>query len=128
MEILSDLLLRKSGLPLDPDRIFHCYSCQSFSGKLHCGNDNGIRNYGNHACSYGYQYALQSTMCCAICGGATALSHVNDAGFWLVGTFLEIDEKTTLKSWTIMETLIGVTALIVSLVISDFLHRRQREW
>lgn len=59
-------------------------------------------------------------MCCAICGGATALSHVNDAGFWLVGTFLEIDEKTTLKSWTVMETLIGVTSLIVSLIISIF--------
>lgn len=53
-------------------------------------------------------------------GGATALSHVNDAGFWLVSTFLEIDEKTTLKSWTVMETLIGVTALMVSLVISIF--------
>ena len=51
---------------------------------------------------------------------ATALSHVNDAGFWLVGTFLEIDEKTTLKSWTVMETLIGVTSLIVSLIISIF--------
>ena len=62
----------------------------------------------------------RAAMCCAICGGATALSHVNDAGFWLVGTFLEIDEKTTLKSWTIMETLIGFTALIVSLVISIF--------
>lgn len=62
----------------------------------------------------------RAAMCCAICGGATALSHVNDAGFWLVGTFLEIDEKTTLKSWTIMETLIGITALIVSLIISIF--------
>lgn len=62
----------------------------------------------------------RAAMCCAICGGATALSHVNDAGFWLVGTFLEIDEKTTLKSWTVMETLIGVTALIVSLIISIF--------
>ena len=62
----------------------------------------------------------RAAMCCAICGGATALSHVNDAGFWLVGTFLEIDEKTTLKSWTVMETLIGVTSLIVSLVISIF--------
>ena len=62
----------------------------------------------------------RAAMCCAICGGATALSHVNDAGFWLVGTFLEIDEKTTLKSWTIMETLIGVTSLIVSLIISIF--------
>lgn len=62
----------------------------------------------------------RAAMCCAICGGATALSHVNDAGFWLVGTFLEIDEKTNLKSWTVMETLIGVTSLVVSLVISIF--------
>ena len=62
----------------------------------------------------------RAAMCCAICGGATALSHVNDAGFWLVSTFLEIDEKTTLKSWTIMETLIGVTALVVGFVISIF--------
>ena len=45
---------------------------------------------------------------------------MNDAGFWLVSTFLEIDEKTTLKSWTIMETLIGVTAFVVSFVISIF--------
>ena len=36
------------------------------------------------------------------------------------GLLLKIDEKTTLKSWTIMETLIGVTALIVSLIISLF--------
>ena len=62
----------------------------------------------------------RAAMCCAICGGATALSHVNDAGFWLVSTFLEIDEKTTLKSWTVMETLIGVTALCVSFVVSIF--------
>lgn len=60
----------------------------------------------------------RTAMCCAICGGATALSHVNDAGFWLVGTFLHIDEKTTLKSWTVMETLIGISALIVSMIIS----------
>ena len=60
----------------------------------------------------------RAAMCCAIGGGATALSHVNDAGFWLVGTFLHIDEKTTLKSWTVMETLIGISALIVSMIIS----------
>lgn len=60
----------------------------------------------------------RAAMCCAICGGATALSYVNDAGFWLVGTFLHIDEKTTLKSWTVMETLIGISALIVSMIIS----------
>ena len=35
-------------------------------------------------------------MVCAINGGATAFSHVNDSGFWLVSSLLEIDEKTTL--------------------------------
>ncbi|GHD17892.1 GntP family permease [Nocardiopsis kunsanensis] len=43
----------------------------------------------------------------AIACGATALSHVNDSGFWLVGRFLNMDVKTTLKTWTVMETLIG---------------------
>ena len=56
----------------------------------------------------------------AICGGATALSHVNDAGFWMCSSFLEIDEKTTLKSWTVMETLIGLSGLACALVISFF--------
>ena len=32
----------------------------------------------------------------------------------------EVDEKTTLKSWTIMETLIGITGLVLGLIISIF--------
>ena len=59
-------------------------------------------------------------MVCAINGGATAFSHVNYSGFWLVSSLLEIDEKTTLKSWTMMETIIGVTGLICAIVISLF--------
>lgn len=66
-------------------------------------------------------------MCLAICGGATALSHINDAGFWLVGLLLKIDDKTTLKSQTIMETLIGVTAPIVGLIISLFAQEEKYE-
>ena len=61
-----------------------------------------------------------AAMCIAIGGGATALSHVNDAGFWLVCSFLEIDEKTTLKSWTVMETLVGLSGLVIALLISIF--------
>ena len=37
--------------------------------------------------------------------------HVNDSGFWLVGRFLQMDEKTTLKTWTVMETLLGTHRL-----------------
>lgn len=61
-----------------------------------------------------------AAMACAITGGATAFSHVNDSGFWLVGSLLEIDEKTTLISWTVMETIIGFTGLACALVISIF--------
>lgn len=61
-----------------------------------------------------------AAMVCAINGGATAFSHVNDSGFWLVSSLLEIDEKTTLKSWTVMETIIGFTGLACAIVISLF--------
>jgi GntP family gluconate:H+ symporter len=43
----------------------------------------------------------------AIAGGSTVLSHVNDSGFWLVSRFFGMDERTTLKTWTVMETTLG---------------------
>ena len=61
-----------------------------------------------------------AAMVCAINGGATAFSHVNDSGFWMVSSLLEIDEKTTLKSWTVMETIIGFTGLACAIGISLF--------
>jgi GntP family gluconate:H+ symporter len=54
----------------------------------------------------------------AIACGATVLSHVNDSGFWLVGRFLGMDEKTTLKTWTVMETLIGVVGFTFAAALS----------
>src|SRR5690606_2790683 len=42
-----------------------------------------------------------------IAAGATVLSHVNDSGFWLVSRLFGMDEKTTLKTWTVMETTLG---------------------
>lgn len=56
----------------------------------------------------------------AIASGATILSHVNDAGFWLVKSLFDIDEKTTFKSWTVMETIIGVIGLIGAIIVSMF--------
>lgn len=51
----------------------------------------------------------------AVAAGATVLSHVNDSGFWLVSRFFGMDEKTTLKTWTVMETTLGVSAFLVAL-------------
>lgn len=56
----------------------------------------------------------------AVAGGATVCSHFNDSGFWLVKSLVGMDEKTTLKTWTIMETLVGIGGFVVALVISFF--------
>jgi len=54
----------------------------------------------------------------SIAAGATILSHVNDSGFWLVGKYLGMNEKETLRSWTVMETIISVVGFSLVLVIS----------
>ena len=51
----------------------------------------------------------------SIAAGATVLSHVNDSGFWLVGRFFGMDVKTTLRTWTVMETTLGVSIFVLSL-------------
>lgn len=56
----------------------------------------------------------------AVAGGATVCSHFNDSGFWLVKSLVGMDEMTTLKTWTIMETLVGGTGFVVALIISFF--------
>ena len=54
--------LEKSGLPLILIAFFIAILVRASVGSSDKNsNDNGIRNYGNHACSYGYQYALQSS-------------------------------------------------------------------
>jgi gluconate:H+ symporter, GntP family len=54
----------------------------------------------------------------AIAGGSTVLSHVNDSGFWLVGRFLGMDPKTTLRTWTVMETLLGTIGFVLAFALS----------
>ena len=54
----------------------------------------------------------------AIAAGATAISHVNDSGFWLVNRYLGLSVKDTLKSWTVMETIIGITGATLAWLAS----------
>ena len=53
----------------------------------------------------------------AIAAGATVLSHVNDSGFWLVSRFFGMDEKTTLKTWTVMETTLGLAVFVLAALL-----------
>jgi Gnt-I system low-affinity gluconate transporter len=57
----------------------------------------------------------------AIAAGATILSHVNDAGFWLVKQYLDTDEATTFKTWTVMETIIALVGFGFVLLFSTFI-------
>ncbi|GAA4867821.1 GntP family permease [Serinicoccus chungangensis] len=50
----------------------------------------------------------------AIAAGATVLSHVNDSGFWLVSRFFGMDVKTTLRTWTVMETTLGLAIFLLA--------------
>ena len=54
----------------------------------------------------------------AIAAGATAVSHVNDSGFWLVNRYFGLSTKDTLKSWTVMESIIGVTGATLAWLLS----------
>jgi Gnt-I system low-affinity gluconate transporter len=58
----------------------------------------------------------------SISSGATLLSHVNDSGFWLVGKYLGMNEKQTLQSWTVMESIIAFCGLGFTLLASLFFN------
>jgi GntP family gluconate:H+ symporter len=50
--------------------------------------------------------------------GSLVLSHVNDAGFWLIKEFFNMTVPQTLKTWTVAETIIAVAGLGFTLVLS----------
>ena len=58
-----------------------------------------------------------AAMVVSVAAGSVIASHVNDSGFWLVGRFFEMDVKTTLKTWTVLETLLGVIAFALAAVV-----------
>ncbi len=59
----------------------------------------------------------------AIATGAGSLifSHVNDGGFWLVKEYFNMSVPQTIESWSICETIIAVTALVLTMAVS-YIH------
>jgi GntP family gluconate:H+ symporter len=58
-----------------------------------------------------------AAMVVAVAAGSVIASHVNDSGFWLVGRFFDMDVKTTLKTWTVLESMIGVVGFVLAAAI-----------
>ncbi|MGE5198543.1 MAG: gluconate:H+ symporter, partial [Rhodospirillaceae bacterium] len=59
-------------------------------------------------------------MVLAVGSGSLMLAHVNDGGFWLVKEYFNLSIKDTIKTWTVMETAVGLAGLAGVLVLSYF--------
>ncbi|WP_312046437.1 gluconate transporter [Erwinia sp.] len=68
-----------------------------------------------------YSGAQMAALSICIAGGSIIFSHVNDAGFWLFGRFTGATEGQTLKTWTMMETLLGTTGALVGMIAFELL-------
>ncbi|MFI6578861.1 GntP family permease [Nocardiopsis sp. NPDC050513] len=54
----------------------------------------------------------------AVGAGAAAFSHVNDSGFWMVSRLLGMDVATSLRSWTVAVSAMGVAAFVITFLLS----------
>ena len=61
-------------------------------------------------------------MVLAIGAGSLMFSHVNDSGFWMAKEYFNLSLKDTLKSWTLMEGIVGVVGIIGVLLLEAVLY------
>ena len=64
--------------------------------------------------------ASPELMVLSIGAGSMMFSHVNDTGFWLFREYFQLSLKDTIKSWSIMDTIVSVVGLLGVLVLSLF--------
>ncbi|RII20981.1 Inner membrane permease YgbN [Streptomyces sp. YIM 130001] len=68
----------------------------------------------------GHSQAFVALVIMAISAGSIFASHVNDGGFWMVSKYFGISERDTLKSWTVLESVLSVAGFAVAAVVSLF--------
>ncbi|MFA9216843.1 MAG: gluconate:H+ symporter [Sphingomonadaceae bacterium] len=61
-----------------------------------------------------------SLMVLAVGAGSLMCSHVNDSGFWMFKEYMGLSLKDTFRSWSLMETLVGLVGLVFVLILSMF--------
>ncbi|MDN4053537.1 gluconate:H+ symporter [Massilia sp. YIM B02763] len=61
-------------------------------------------------------------MVLAVGAGSLMCSHVNDSGFWMFKEYFGLSLKDTFRSWSLMETLVGVFGLLFVLLLSLFVR------
>jgi Gnt-I system high-affinity gluconate transporter len=60
-------------------------------------------------------------MVLSIGAGSMMFSHVNDTGFWLFRAYFQLSFKDTIKTWSVMDTLVSITGLLGVLIMTYFI-------
>jgi Gnt-I system high-affinity gluconate transporter len=58
-------------------------------------------------------------MVLSIGAGSLAFSHVNDGGFWLFKEYFNLSIKDTIRSWSVMESIVSVVGLLGVLILNQ---------
>ncbi|MGW5868147.1 GntP family permease [Streptomyces sp. NPDC055239] len=67
-----------------------------------------------------HSQAFVALVIMAISAGSIFASHVNDGGFWMVAKYFGISERDTLKTWTVLESVLSIAGFAVAAVVSLF--------
>ena len=59
-------------------------------------------------------------MVLAVGAGSLMFSHVNDSGFWLFKEYFNISIKDTIRSWSLMETIVAIAGIIGVMILDAF--------
>jgi len=62
--------------------------------------------------------ANPNLMVLAIGAGSLMFSHVNDSGFWMFKEYFNLSLKDTLRSWTVMESVVGLVGIAIILFLN----------
>ncbi|MCP2340225.1 GntP family permease [Actinomadura rupiterrae] len=57
----------------------------------------------------------------AISAGSIIASHVNDGGFWIVSRYFNLSVRDTLKTWTVLETILSLVGFAIAGALSTFI-------
>jgi len=61
-------------------------------------------------------------MVLSVGAGSLMFSHVNDSGFWLFKEYFNLSIKDTIRSWSLMETIVSIVGLVGVLLLNLLVH------
>jgi Gnt-I system high-affinity gluconate transporter len=62
-------------------------------------------------------------MVLAVGAGSLMFSHVNDGGFWLFKEYFNLSIKETIRSWSLMETIVAIAGIIGVMILNIFVGK-----